>query len=365
MQKSIPGRCDECHRPAENGNHICLRCMESRADALLGVVTPESTIPWRTASDVVEETTEWLWWNRIALGEITLVGGDPGQGKSQFTAALAARVSSGMALPDGGETVKGSVIFASLEDHPGKTVRPRLRRQGADLDRILIPDQFKDENGNSRRMRASDIPALEMAMELQGDVKLMVVDPVMAYMGGKVDTNKDNEVRDILNPLANLAQRNNIAVVVVAHLNKGDAGSVLYKISGSVGFAALPRSVLLIAQHQETKRRGIAHIKSNLGPEMDTVEFTLDEDGFHWGALAPDLTALKLVDKGDGRRVTEERDIAKSWLKDALREGPQYSNDLFELAEACGISRTTLGRAKRDMGVMHRRWEGKVQWLFQ
>lgn len=348
----------QCQSPNANGSHLCPECLALQVQNLDSLPLDSLTvIPWRTADEIEEQDVEWLWWNRIALGEVTLVGGDPGQGKSQFTAALTARITTGMPLPDGGENVKGSVVFASLEDHPNKTIRKRLRKQGADLKKVLIPDQFKDVNGQFRRLRTSDVPVLEMAVELQGDVKLLVLDPIMAFMGGKVDTNKDAEVRDILGPLAEMAQRQNIAVVIVAHLNKGDAANILYKISGSVGFAALPRSVLLIARQEETGRRGIAHIKSNLGPQMDSVEFTLDEDGFHWGQLAPELSAKRLVEVFDNRKTSDERDLAKEWLRDHLRAGPQFSEDIRKDSEECGIAWSTLGRAKRDMQITHHKVE--------
>jgi putative DNA primase/helicase len=370
LSQIIPGVCPQCQSAFEQGEDFCRKCLdEALASASEG--HPGVVIPWRSVAEVEAEDVEWLWWNRIPLGEVTLVAGDPGQGKSQFTAALTAKVTVGLPLPDGGENVKGTVLFASLEDSPSKTVRPRLERQGADLSRVLLLDQFKDERGEPRRMRASDIPALEAALCLIEDAKLIVLDPVMAYMGGGVDTNKDNEVRDVLGPLAELAQRHNIAVVVVAHLNKSDAENIIYKVSGSVGFAGLPRSVLLIGQQESTGQRGIAHIKSNLGPEMPTVEFTLDNDGFHWGKLNPELTKYKLIEKDRKTKASDERDVAKEWLRSSLNAGPRWSTELRTEAEECGISWWTLGRAKRELGVEHQKInvgtetekEWKTRWI--
>lgn len=347
----------QCQSPNANGSHLCPECLALQVQSLdrecIPVDAGFSVIPWRTVAEVDAEDTEWLWWNRIPLGEVTLVAGDPGMGKSQFTAALAAKISVGMPLPDGGENHKGDVIFASLEDSPSKTVRPRLERQGAELSRIVLPDRLKDEYGNYRRMRASDVPTIEASLVMLEKPKLLVLDPVMAYMGGKADTNKDNEVRDILGPLAEMAQRHNMAIVVVAHLNKGDRDNIVYKVSGSVGFAGLPRSVLLIGQEEASGQRGIAHIKSNLGPEMPTITFSLDNDGFHWGKLCPELTKYKLVEKDRKTKASDERDVAKEWLLGALRKGPRWSKELEEEARDICISWTTLGRAKRELGVAH------------
>jgi hypothetical protein len=310
---------------------------------------------------VEEEEIGWLWEKRIPRGEVTILAGDPGLGKSTVTHAIAAKLSIGFPLPDGGEAIKGTSLFASYEESPEKVMRQRLRKLGADMSKVLLLDQLKDENGNPRRFRGSDVPTLDAALDMVSDPQMLVIDPVMSFMGD-VDTNKDAQVRIHLQPLVDLAQRRNISIVCVAHLSKADAGKILYKISGSVGFAALARSVLLVGLDENSGRRGIAHIKSNLGPLVDTIEYSIDDRGFHWGRLAPELTAQSFVAQIDRRQTCSQRDIARDWLVEFLSEGPRWATDIREVSEQEGHSWRTLMRVKSDLGITHEKVDGKYRW---
>lgn len=368
MSDILHGRCVECQSATTNGSSLCGECIDRRADTFfdggLPADTGLTTLPWRSVAEVEREEIDWLWYPRIARGKVTLIAGDPGNGKSMFTAALAAKLTAGFPLPDGGEPVKGTVLLASFEDGAGDTIRPRLERQGADLSRVLLLDQWKDENGKVRSMRASDVPALDAALELQPDACAMVIDPIMAYVGS-IDAYRDNEVRAMLQPLVDMAARRRLAVICVVHLNKSQVEQVLYKVSGSVGFAALARSVLLVGIDERNDRRGIAHIKSNLGPKADTLEFTIDAQGFHFGRVNKEFTALMMVEKVDGRTVNRPRDIIEDWLSDLLKEGPVCVDAIWRECDELGYSRTTVGRVKKKLGIDHQRHgNGKDAWWY-
>lgn len=361
MGDTIHGRCVECHAQAENGNSLCQRCLLRRIDTFDGGLPADSsltTVPWRSVAEVELEEIDWLWYPRIARGKVTLVAGDPGNGKSMFTAALAAKLTAGFPLPDGGLPVKGTVLLASFEDGAGDTIRPRLERQGADLSRVLLLDQWLDENGKVRSMRATDIPALDAALDMVPDACALVIDPIMAYIGS-IDAYRDNEVRAMLQPLVDMAKRRRLAVICVVHLNKSQVEQVLYKVSGSVGFAALARSVLLVGVDERNNRRGIAHIKCNIGPKADTMEFTIDAQGFHFGKVNKEFTPQMMVERVDKRTVCNARDLVQDWLMDLLKEGPVKRDAIKQECEELGYSWTTVNRVKKKMNIQHHRVTGE------
>jgi len=353
----VHGLCLQCYSPTENGRSLCDECLDAKAYTFEGGLPADSgltTLPWRSAAEVEREEIEWLWYPRIARGKITLIAGDPGNGKSMFTSALAAKLTAGFPLPDGGLPVKGTVLLASFEDGAGDTIRPRLERQGADLSRVLLLDQWQDENGHVRSFRGSDVPALDAALDLVPDACALIIDPIMAYVGS-IDAYRDNEVRASLQPLVDMAARRSLAVICVVHLNKSQVEQVLYKVSGSMAFAALARSVLLVGEDARNQRRGIAHIKSNLGPKADTLEFTIDAQGFHFGRVNKEFTAQQMIERVDGRTVCNARDVAEEWLLDLLKDGPVRADEIKKECEELGYSWRTVQRVKGKLGISSRR----------
>jgi hypothetical protein len=174
----------------------------------------------------------------------------------------------------------------------------------------------------------------------------------MSLMGGDVDTARDNQVRDALTPLAALAQRRRVAVVGVLHLRKADAERVLYRVGGSVGgFVGLARSVLLVAQDPETGRRAVAHIKCNVGPLCEPVEFTIDHEGFQWLGVAPELTADRLLGPAPREESKPKLEKAKDFLLEALCAGPREASDVLAEGDERGHSEKTMRRAAKDLGV--------------
>ena len=227
-------------------------------------------------SDVTPENVSWAWRNRIPLGKITILDGDPGQGKSAVTVDLAARISVGAPMPDGSRGVKGGVVLVSFEDGLADTIRPRLEAAGADLSRVLALRTIGQGNNERPLILPDDIGVLREAVERVGAV-FVVIDPLMAALNGKVDSHRDQDVRRVLTPLAALADDTDVAILVVRHLNKGLAGNPIYRGGGSIGIIGAARSGMIIASDPADENvRVLASTKSNLGPPPRPVAFSLD-----------------------------------------------------------------------------------------
>jgi len=227
--------------------------------------------------DVAPERVSWLWRGRIPLGKITLIDGDPGTGKSALATDLAARVSVGRKFPDGTPCRAGGVVIASAEDGLADTIRPRLDAAGADLSRVLALATVPD--GDTERLISvpEDIGVIRRGIE-QVQARLVVIDPLMAFLSGDVNSHRDQDVRRALAPLAKLAEETGAALVVVRHLNKSSDGNALYRGGGSIGIVGQARSALLVARHPEDdRRRVLASLKSNLAEPAPSLAFTFTE----------------------------------------------------------------------------------------
>lgn len=316
-------------------------------------------------ADVEERPVEWLWQRRIPLGKVTILAGDPSAGKTFIALGVAAAVTTGTPLP-GDDTARepGSVIFVSFEDAAEDTLKPRARRMGADLDRLFVMD-------SEQLLTAGDILELEPAIEAVGDVRLIVIDPLGSYIGGKTDTGKDNAVREALRDTVRLAERYNVAVLVLAHLNKGDSKS-LYRINGSIGFVGLVRTTLIAGTHDGKK--GLAGDKNNLSRGAETWEYRIeDEDGpgtdtgmLVWADPMPGVTPDMLLQAPRQRPAGESKlDRAAAWLETALADGPRPQKELESEAGQEGIASGTLREAKVKLDIKSRRPGGSGGWLWE
>lgn len=362
------GYCQSCGELSDLIGSICDECrinampkVETDPDILLG--------PWRRASTVTPREVEYLWYPRIARGKVTLVAGDPGLGKSLLTMAIAAAVTQGHGLPDtSGPIAHGSVLLASFEDDPEDGVVPRLMRQGANLDKVILLDQYTDKEGFPRLFSPEDVPGVEGRLESVPDAQVLIVDPIMAFIGDGVDAFRDNAVRGRLQALVTLAKMKRIAVICVMHLNKGELSKALYKVSGSVGFVALARSALIVGQDAETGRRGIAHIKSNVSALADPLEFFIEGNGlFRFGMANKDLTAECMLKPSDSRKVKEVLTQAVDILEHLLLSGPKTATEVREcLMDNHGVSRSTMFRAKDALGIDPYKGAGKdAPWIWK
>jgi hypothetical protein len=224
-------------------------------------------------SDIPAKKIIWLWQWRIAIGKLTTFAGLPDTNKSTTALDLAARVSRGDVLPAGeGQAPLGNVIILSSEDDPADTIRPRLEVMGADLERIHFISMVKEKSGKGKRGfdLTQDIERLERLIQEIGNVALIIIDPMSAYMGkpGKLDSYRTSDVRAVLSPLGEMAARCGVAIVGVDHLNKTAGLKALLRIAGSIAFAAAPRSLIIfVRDEEEADRRLFLPAKNNNAPE--------------------------------------------------------------------------------------------------
>lgn len=243
--------------------------------------TPETGLqPVLTTLGSVEPSpVEWLWFNRIPLGKLTLLVGDPGQGKSFLSIYMAAQVTQGNSWPDiGNPNLKGSVIMITAEDGIADTVRIRADAAGADVQKIIILEGVKTEKGEFDFFNLINyLPALEKAIQETKDVRLVTIDPITSYLG-TIDSHKNSAVRATLLPLAQLAENYKVAVVAISHLNKNTALQAIYRTMGSLAFIAAARAVWAVSRDEadESKsRRFLTPVKTNLSINPTSLAFSI------------------------------------------------------------------------------------------
>lgn len=316
----------------------------------------ENKLQIRKMSEVELQEINWLWYPYIARGKITMIQGDPGEGKTTLALRLAAACSTGQALPGMTITEPVNVIYQTAEDGLGDTIKPRLMEAGADEDRVLniVEDTFSLTLLDER---------IEAAI-VQTGAKLMILDPVQGYVGEKVDMNRANEIRSVMKNVAAVAERTDCAIVLVGHLNKATGANSAYRGLGSIDFRAAARSVLLVGRmKKEPNVRVIVHDKSSLAPEGKSIAFSLgDENGFHWLDGYNDITADELL---CGINAETKTAAAEQLILDMLSDGePVMCKTIQAAAKAKGISKRTLDDAKKNIGSIHTDKPGK-HWTWQ
>ena len=301
----------------------------------------ENKLQIRKMSEVELQEINWLWYPYIARGKITMIQGDPGEGKTTLALRLAAACSTGQALP-GMEIVEPfNVIYQTAEDGLGDTIKPRLMEAGADQDRVLNIA----EDVNSLTLLDGRIEAAIV----QTGAKLMILDPIQGYLGGKVDMNRANEIRTVLRNGAAVAERTGCAIVLVGHLNKATGANSAYRGLGSIDFRAAARSVLLVGRmKKEPNVRVIVHDKSSLAPEGKSIAFSLgDENGFCWLDGYNDITADELL---CGFNAETKTAAAEDLIRDLLSDGEKVPCEtIFSMAASRGISQRTVNQAKKNI----------------
>ena len=307
----------------------------------------------RAASDFRPEPIEWLWPGRIAFGQLTVLEGDPGLGKSMLTAAIAASVTGGPALPRAPALTPSACIFANLEDDPGSVTAPRLRAAGADLDRVHVPEI--GQGANSRLLSLpKDLDRLWEMVHLTRS-RLVVIDPLMAALGTEINADNDQQTRTVLNELVQIASARKTAIMLVRHLNKQAGSKAIYRGGGSIGIAAAARSVLLLARNREGPGLLLSSTKQNLSSTPKTLALHIADGRVVWDGER-DLSSDELVESGTpGGRSSVGRppqvDVAADWLADNLCNVTRPSQEVFAAARNDGIFDKSLRVAARSVGV--------------
>lgn len=301
------------------------------------------------------------------MGKLVTLDGDPGLGKSSVTLDLAARVSSGLPLPGGEEFGPAGVVLLSIEDGLADTVRPRLEAAGANLTRVLSLETVSDRDQRLPGI-PDDVPSIESAI-YRVDAKLVVIDPLMAFLSPEINSHRDQDVRRALAPLTLLAERTGAAFVLVRHLNKADGRSPLYRGGGSIGFIAAARAGLLMGvDPTDSSLRVLAASKSNLSRKAPSLSFRIVEvpggsTRVEWlGESA--VGAEDLLGDPPSRRVSGALEDAKGILGALLANGPIEAKKAQEECLSAGIAPRTLDRAKQELGVRCRKTGFGQGWVW-
>lgn len=305
-------------------------------------------------SDVQAEEIKWLWYPFIAYGKMTIVQGDPGDGKSTLVLNIAAKLSRGERLePEMNIDNPVNVIYQTAEDGLADTVKPRLDQAGADCSRISIIDE-------SEKSLSMIDERIEKAI-IAAEAGLLILDPIQAYLGGGTDMNRANEARELTKRLGGIAERTGCAIVLIGHMNKGSGAKAAYRGMGSIDFFAVARSVMLVGRIEgQPDMRAVIQIKNNLAPFGHPKAFELTQDGFHWIGDY-EITADEVL--GGMVPKASKLEIAKQFLRE--RSGANVmilSTEIIELAAQEGISKRTLEAAKKELKIDAKKINSRWYW---
>ena len=293
-------------------------------------------------SDVQSQTVDWLWYPFIPYGKLTIIQGDPGDGKTTLVLNIAARLSKGEGLDnDMKVTEPVNIIYQTAEDGLADTVKPRLELAEAVCERIMVIDETE------KSLSMID-ERLENAIKQTG-ARVLILDPIQAYLGGGMDMNRANEARDMTKRLGLMAEKYKCAILLIGHMNKNSNGKSSYRGLGSIDFQAAARSVLIVGRiKDEPEVRVVCHTKSSLAPEGKAIAFRLDKNnGFEWIGEY-DISADELLNgEGKGQKTRK----AKEFLLEILADGGMAQKKIEEEAEKLGIKKKTLRNAKMELGI--------------
>jgi archaellum biogenesis ATPase FlaH len=307
-------------------------------------------------SSIPEEDIDWLWGPYVPLKKLTLVEGDPEAGKTYILLALAAAVTQGYCLPDQDGHVahahgqSGNVLYITAEDGLADTIRKRARRCKADLNRIYVVPQASMFPEDVQPFSLARPHLLNAAIE-ERQAKLVILDPLTAFLGADMDMHRANEVRPIMSILAGMAERNNCAVIGVRHWTKVIGGKAAYRGQGNIDFLAAARCVLAVGKSPEDETlRIMAQSKNSISERGISIVFKISDEGLEWAGTSF-MTADELS-AAQPHLHKKQRQNAMEWLKDYLRSGPQQSTIILEAAKAVGITDKGLRRAKEALGIL-------------
>ena len=362
--------------------------LRGRADAVVAQMPATSSAPAESkepdtiilvnGASIKPQAIRWLWLHWLALGKLHILAGTPGQGKTSIALAAIATLTSGGRWPDGTRCEAGNALIWSGEDDFSDTLMPRLIAMGADVSRVYFVKGARISGEVLPFDPARDMVQLTEAALKIGNVKLLLVDPVVSAVAG--DSHKNTEVRRALQPLVDLASHLDAAVLGISHFSKGGAGKdPTERVVGSVAFSAVARVVLCAAKvkgDDGEDRRVLVRSKSNIGPDDGGFEYALDqvELDAHPGVFASRVTwgqsvvgsARELLAEAEGDDASSEEtsalDDAVEFLRSELSQGPQPSKMIFGQAREAGHAERTLKRAKAHLQIEARK-EGK-SWVW-
>ncbi|MBD8945840.1 MAG: hypothetical protein EGR97_00730 [Clostridiales bacterium] len=304
--------------------------------------------------DVEVESVSWLWYPFIPYGKVTIIQGDPGEGKTTLVLQIIARLTKGESIIDEKEKTPINVIYQTAEDGLADTIKPRLLSADADCSKVIVIDD-RDTPLTMRDVR------LEQAI-VETSAKLVVLDPIQGFLGADVDMHRANEIRPIMKHISELAEKYKCAIILIGHMNKCSVGKSAYRGLGSIDFQAAARSVLIVGRiKDEPEIRVVCQTKSSLAPEAKAVAFRLsEENGFEWVGEY-DVSADDLL---SGTVKGTKKQAAMDFLENLLADGQMSQKEIIELARQKGISDKTLRNAKDELKIKSKRVNNQWHWSF-
>lgn len=304
-------------------------------------------------SSVTQRKIEWLWYPYIPYGKLTILQGDPGEGKSTFMINIAALLTRGKNMPDGFHTQEPQrVVYQTAEDNLSDTVKPRMMSAGADCSMIayIVDEDYP--------LTLEDTRIEKVLKETQA--RLFILDPLQAYLTQDSDMFSAGRMRQQLRRLADLASKYRCAIVVIGHMNKTSGEKNLYRGLGSIDIAAIARSVLMISRDKDDPSiRYMFPVKSSLAPEGATIAFSFSrKSGLQWiGQCKVDRSQMKLFENDDGKKA-----VARRLISEMLDEQDVRSSDILNKLKLMGISERTIHSAKKELAVQSYRKDGAWYW---
>jgi putative DNA primase/helicase len=320
---------------------------------------------------------DWLWSNHLARGKLTMLTGDSTLGKSQISISLAAALTKTGEWPDGDSAPSGSVIILSAEDSTNDTVVPRFAAAGADLSRVYcLKSVHVDGKSRSFNIQSNMDLIATKAREI-GDVALVIIDPITAYLGTEIDSHRISDVRAALLPLEQFAEQEHIAVLGISHPPKSPSTKALNFIAGSGAFTHAPRLTFMVIEDPQAPGRNLLlPVKNNLGPKASGLGYSIvstfvgpNEDilssYIHWDDQPVTMTADEALAATAEKSKAKARGEAEDFLCVKMEPGKSYpASDIMKAAQAAGISERTLRRAREDLGVKKSKsgFQGRMWW---
>lgn len=320
-------------------------------------VKGESPLKFTTLSTVASKDIQWFWPNRIPAGMFSMIVGNPGIGKSFITMDIAAKVTTGDKWPDAINTIEpGSVLLFSDEESLEYAIKPRLVAHGADCSKVFAFNslELKGQYGNFTLQ--DSLTHLETYLDSIPDCRLIVFDPITAYLGD-INANANAEVRGVLLGLQQLAQRRSITVIGVSHFSKKSDLDAIYRTLGSTAFTAAARSVwAVVTEKTETDNdrpaRLLLPIKSNYSVDADGLRFNIVDGRVIYDKQAVTTDIDRVM---QGGHIAAQKDRAQQWLRDRLGSDTVLAADVLNDGEREGLSGPTLQRAATELGIIKRR----------
>jgi putative DNA primase/helicase len=322
-------------------------------------------------STVTPEAIKWLWPGRFPLGMFVLLAGQPGVGKTTISHSIAAILSAGRKWPFSDHRADtGDVAILTAEDDPKYTLVPRLMAANADLKRIKQIQSVARIQGehvvDAPLLLSEDMHQLEGLLTAYPDTRLLILDPLSAYLGVK-DSHRDADVRQVLGPLTDLAARHGVTILGITHLSKAAGNSAMARFMGSTGIIAAARAAFLVTEHEDQLM--MLPVKNNVAPKQGGLTYKIVSKTIEQGIVTSCIEWTGLTDTNADDAVSQPRAPKKNdaieLLNDILKDGPVSVNDIHEAAAKMGITESTVRRAYDEMGILaikEKKFQGKWLW---